>query len=482
MRFLSSSMSASISLSLLLLLLTVTLSLRASHADSSSSWYTTSTIFHYDNDQYHHEDTTMSTRDPKSGTAMDDYRPMLAWMMMHMRAHEHNHQHEEEEEEDNDDDDDDGHSSMLSNAMLPRRTARYHEDDDIATTWRMTVARASPIRTSSSNMRRRVSRASRRRATHSWMTLRGGASVATSSASTSSTSTTTRNSHHVWEHLLVTALVTLVYEGCLGHFLEFAKIVMQTSPPGTTYAQVWCTITASKGLVGIWDGFVPWGVIQSIGKGAVFGLAHAMASSLFVSWAQQGLLSHALAATLAGGLGGGIQGYILSPTLLLKTRVMTNNVFRERMSVFKTSWLSLAIGMDVVRQEGIMALMKGSNMFALKRVFDWASRYYFADVCEALWVTSQHGKPLTLGQKSIASLLGGVASTCVTLPLDVLVAKIQDAKQAGVSKSPLRMVWEEWNEKGWSGMQRAYCQGFIARLLHVCLTTVGTYSIVLGAD
>lgn len=179
-----------------------------------------------------------------------------------------------------------------------------------------------------------------------------------------------------------------------------------------------------------------------------------------------------LALTLAGGIGGGFQGYVLSPTLLLKTRVMTNPVFREKMSLFKTTLLSFTIGFDVVRQEGLLTLMKGSNVFAMKRVFDWATRYYFADLFEATMVAYKKGQALTLAEKSAASFLGGVASTCCTLPLDVLVAKTQDAKKAGVKVSAIQLFNDELKEKGWSGLRQSYMKGFEARLAHVCLTVV----------
>ena len=231
-------------------------------------------------------------------------------------------------------------------------------------------------------------------------------------------------------------------------------------------------ITSEKGISGIWDGFVPWGVVQAVFKGGVFGLAHAIALSLLLPIADQGRLPHQLALTLAGGIGGGFQGYVLSPTLLLKTRVMTNPVFRENMSLWKTSLLSLRIGVDVVQKEGITALMKGSNIFATKRVFDWATRFYFADVCEAVLRGQKGGAPLSATDKIVSSFVGGTLSTLSTLPLDVLVAKTQDAKKAGVKVSALTLFQDELQEKGWSRLCQSYMRGFEARLLHVCFTTV----------
>ena len=153
---------------------------------------------------------------------------------------------------------------------------------------------------------------------------------------------------------------------------------------------------------------------------------------------------------------------------------MTNPVFREKMSLLRTTLLSFAIGFDVVKNEGVMALMKGSNIFALKRVMDWSTRYFFSDMFESMMVNYGFGVNGVLSpkEKIIASLLGGTASTISTLPLDVIVAKSQDAKKAGVKVSPLETFLKDYKEGGFKQLYDANMQGFEARLLHVCMTTV----------
>mmetsp|Transcript_7212 Transcript_7212/g.10977 ORF Transcript_7212/g.10977 Transcript_7212/m.10977 type:complete len:537 (-) Transcript_7212:227-1837(-) len=365
-----------------------------------------------------------------------------------------------DDEEDNDDDND-GHSSMLSNASIRRRNR--------------VVALGSSSTSNVSNNHGSTGRRRRRRLPSQAQQV--GSSAAAAATATSSALLVRGGGASMGsefgKRLMVAALVTLIYEGILGHFLEFIKIVMQTAPPGTGYGDVFKMITAEKGIAGIWDGFVPWGVVQAVAKGGVFGLAHAIATSLLVPLADdRHLLPKQAALTMAGGIAGGFQGFVLSPTLLLKTRVMTNPVFREKMSLVKTTWLSLTIGADVVAHEGILALMKGAKIFATKRVFDWATRYYFSDLFESLMVSHKGGVALTAMEKITASLLGGTASTISTLPLDVLVAKTQDAKKAGVKVSPFQMFKDELEEVGWSGLRKSYMNGFEARLAHVCLTTV----------
>lgn len=288
-------------------------------------------------------------------------------------------------------------------------------------------------------------------------TLRGGSAAAVSS--------------DLSKKLINSAIVTLIFEATIGHILEFFKIVSQTSPPGTTYASVYRDITNEKGIGGLWDGFLPWGVLQSVLKGGVFGLAYAVANTMLKPLAMEGTIPMKLAMALSGGIAGGFQGYVLSPTLLMKTRVMTNEVFRESMSVLQTTWKSLVIGGDIIKTEGLGSLMKGANTFATKRVFDWASRYYFADLFEALFV-SVKGSSLSVTEQIIASLLGGIASTVLTLPLDVLVAKTQDAKKAGVKVSAWKLFSDQLEKEGWVGLRNNYMKGFEARLVHVCLTTV----------
>ena len=126
-----------------------------------------------------------------------------------------------------------------------------------------------------------------------------------------------------------------------------------------------------------------------------------------------------------GGIGGGFQGIVLSPTLLLKTRVMTDPVFRNKMGLAETTRMSAAVGLAVIKKEGASALMKGSMLFSAKRVADWSTRYFFA-------IHAEHrlfGDDATVSKKFSASLLGGLASTLCTIPLDVLVAQVQQVRR-----------------------------------------------------
>jgi hypothetical protein len=288
------------------------------------------------------------------------------------------------------------------------------------------------------------------------------------------------------QHFLISALVTLIFEALLGHSLEFLKILKQTNPT-TPLLTLLKSVTAEKGVLGMWDGFVPWGVLQSIGKGGAFGLARGFVTPPVQSLVASGYLSEGAGKVVVGGLSGGVQGYVLSPTLLLKTRVMTDAAFRVS-DGGSTILKSLAVGSRVVRSEGVSALMKGSNVFATKRVFDWSTRFLFADVIEAYYASYTGSSPTDL-EKMYCSMLGGMVSSVATLPLDALVAKIQDAKKAGAAASPIAMIKAEFEEGGFKGLWNSYMKAWQVRAVHVGLTTVAmktwspmAFQLVFGGE
>ena len=370
----------------------------------------------------------------------------------------------DDDDEDEDDDDNDGHSSMLSNASIRRRVSSaattrsyyYHNGNNNGRSMMNSsekngnsLQKSIPL-LSDNRFRRyfgqRDGSNTSSSALNQVLKVRGGASPSGVALA-----------DDFAKRLVAAALVTVLFEGMIGHILEFFKISMQTAPVGTSYYSILKSITQEKGIAGVWDGFIPWGVVQSVAKGGVFGLAHAVSKEYLNVLVQKGVLSEQIALTMAGGVAGGFQGFVLSPLLLLKTRVMTNPVFREKMSALKTTYLSLAIGLEVVKNEGLLALMKGADVFSLKRVFDWSTRYYFSDFFKAAMVQNGFGVDgaLTRSDKIIASLMGGTASTLCTLPLDVIVAKSQDAKKAGVKVSAWETFMKDYKEGGMKGLYDA---------------------------
>jgi hypothetical protein len=172
------------------------------------------------------------------------------------------------------------------------------------------------------------------------------------------------------------------------------------------------------------DGFVPFGAVQALTKGAVFGGAEVF---FHKALHRVDFLNEGARDVLSGGLAGFAQGLALSPLLLLKTRVMTDPVFRQAIGTpMQQIVQGTKLGARVLTQGEIM---KGSIVFASKRFADWTTRYFFARESERVFYSGR--KDLSSAEKIGAGLMGGALSTLVTIPLDVIVAQVQDKKRAG---------------------------------------------------
>jgi hypothetical protein len=261
------------------------------------------------------------------------------------------------------------------------------------------------------------------------------------------------------------------YELALGHYLEFLKIAKQTQYH-KSYLELTREMVAQKGLKGVWDGFFPWGTIQAIAKGAVFSSAHITARNALQPFVKEKKISSQVAEVIAGGIGGGFQGLALSPLLLLKTRVMTDPIFRTNATLWQTCVGSTRVGMNVIRKEGVAALMKGSIMFSGKRVADWSTRYLFAEGFESLFHSYHPSQKLSTSEKAASSFLGGAMSTVATIPMDVMVAQIQQASKAGQKVSAIDAFRSQMKEGGLMGVLSFSMRGLVARVAHVSLTTV----------
>lgn len=266
--------------------------------------------------------------------------------------------------------------------------------------------------------------------------------------------------------LLIGGVVTVTFEAFAGgHFLEFLKVAKQTSPE-ESYGQIARRITAEKGIIGTLDGFVPWGALQCITKGAVFSFGQASAMQMLYG---NTFMSPQLTMVLTGGIGGFVQGVAMSPMLLLKTRVMTDPSFRKSGGMWATTVSSATIGARVIEREGFMALTKGMGIFSIKRFFDWVTRFGFVEIVQSLVKAQQDGKKLSQSQKIGCALAGGSLSAVSTIPIDVMVATVQQASKAGQGVSAMQIFGERFRD---GTLLTFATRGLVARVAHVALTTL----------
>lgn len=231
----------------------------------------------------------------------------------------------------------------------------------------------------------------------------------------------------------------------------------------------------TKGLIGTLDGFLPWGMLQAVAKGAVFSWGHAQAAVLLHE-VDEKILSKQQKNVLSGGLGGAVQGLIMSPLLLLKTRVMTDPSFRSSGGFAESALASARVGARVISSEGVGALMKGAGLFSAKRFADWTTRFLFVVLIEEAMRETPSAK-LSDTQLVFASLAGGSLSALSTIPIDVVVATTQSAEKAGKKVSLGALLKEKLAEGGVSGSVAFATKGLVARVAHVALTTLAMKTI-----
>jgi hypothetical protein len=284
---------------------------------------------------------------------------------------------------------------------------------------------------------------------------------------------------------MISGLCAWTFELFGGHYIEFLKILKQTNA-GKSYADLSRQMTAQKGLIGILDGYFPWGSIQCFIKGASFGLGQSLALKYL-----EDKTTAFNAQVLSGSVGGCLQGMMISPLVLLKTRVMTDPSFRASGNTLTTAIVSSKLAVNLIQSEGLSVLSKGLGLFTVKRTADWTTRFLFAEMITDSYLSvktksslssasssssssSQHPTSavvLTSYEKGLCSFAGGATSAAATLPIDVLVSTVQDASKAG-QKVKITEVWRnQLQQHGISGLIAFSSRGLVARLVHVGLST-----------
>ena len=123
----------------------------------------------------------------------------------------------------------------------------------------------------------------------------------------------------------------------------------------------------------------------------------------------------------------------------------------------------------MIEKEGFMALTKGMGIFSIKRFFDWVTRFGFVEIVQTAVKAQQDGKKLTQTQKIACALAGGSLSAVSTIPIDVMVATVQQASKAGEGVSAMQVFGERFKD----GTLLAFAtRGLVARVAHVALTTL----------
>ena len=234
--------------------------------------------------------------------------------------------------------------------------------------------------------------------------------------------------------LLGTGAAAILTEMTLfGHPLESIKIIRQaTDKPYKNIVKNLIKESKVNGFKTFYKGYYPWAMIQSTKGIPVLYTQSVVSENLSV------YISNQKTVGVIGGLCGGVaQGFFQTPLQRLKTEAMTMNNNNK----FNSTYLLKKI----FKNNGITGLYRGLIPMTTKKGLDWGVRFMGIENFKERYPEFYKTTP----GKFAAGLFGGFLSL-MTLPFDVMVAKIQKSE----SKTQLRESIIEMKNNGFKGFFR----------------------------
>ncbi|BGP45063.1 hypothetical protein JCM10450v2_000880 [Rhodotorula kratochvilovae] len=233
-----------------------------------------------------------------------------------------------------------------------------------------------------------------------------------------------------WSNIALGGIMNLFEVTTLGQPLEVVKTQMASArgdTMGTALRKVW----GRGGVLGFYQGLIPWAWIEASTKGAVLLFAAAE-----IEGAAMGAGIGPATAGLLGGMGGGVaQAYA---TVGFCTCMKTAEITRSKMAVGgvvpPSTWKLFG---DMWKKDGIRGINKGVNAVALRQMTNWGSRMGFARLTEQ-WIRTTRGIPegkkLDTLDRIAASTVGG-ALGCWNQPIEVVRVEMQSMAKASASEA-----------------------------------------------
>ena len=223
-----------------------------------------------------------------------------------------------------------------------------------------------------------------------------------------------------FSNILLGAGLNLAEVSTLGQPLEVVKTTIAANR-SFSLLQATRHVWSRGGVLGFYQGLIPWAWIEASTKGAVL---------LFVSAeAEYRLRSTGLSGFVAG-MGGGVAGGLAQAYLTMGfcTCMKTVEITRAKQAVLAgAQQTSLQVFRDIFRREGIRGINKGVNAVAIRQMTNWGSRFGFLRLAED-GIKSVTGKgaddKLNAVEKIAASTIGGGLSAW-NQPIEVIRVEMQ---------------------------------------------------------
>ncbi|PWN51115.1 mitochondrial carrier [Violaceomyces palustris] len=279
-----------------------------------------------------------------------------------------------------------------------------------------------------------------------------------------------------WSNIAVGGIMNMFEVTTLGQPLEVLKTQM-ASNRGQTMGQALSTVWSRGGVLGFYQGLIPWAWIEASTKGAVL-----LFTAAEIEKGAKNAGIGAGAAGLLGGMGGGIvQAYAtMGFCTCMKTAEITRHKQAEAGVKPPSTW---AVFGEIYRKEGIKGINKGVNAVAVRQCTNWGSRMGFARLAEtpvrAISGKSEKDK-LSAGERIACSTIGGALGTW-NQPIEVIRVEMQSmAKAEPGSNRPknltiLNTLSYIYKENGIKGLYRGVSP-------RICLGIWQTICMVSFAD
>lgn len=223
-----------------------------------------------------------------------------------------------------------------------------------------------------------------------------------------------------FSNILLGAALNMAEVTTLGQPLEVIKTTMAANRK-MTMAQAFKHVWNRGGVLGFYQGLIPWAWIEASTKGAVLLFVSAEAEYRYKVLGANNFL-----AGMGGGITGGLaQSYLtMGFTTCLKTVEITRS---KQANIGVPQQTSLQVFREIFRKEGIRGINKGVNAVAIRQMTNWGSRFGFSRLAEEA-IRKINGKsetqPLNAVEKILGSVIGGGLSAW-NQPIEVIRVEMQ---------------------------------------------------------
>ncbi|KAI9752779.1 MAG: Mitochondrial DNA replication protein yhm2 [Chaenotheca gracillima] len=223
-----------------------------------------------------------------------------------------------------------------------------------------------------------------------------------------------------FSNLLLGAGLNMFEVTTLGQPLEVVKTTMAANR-GDNFAGALKRVWGRGGVLGYYQGLIPWAWIEASTKGAVL---------LFVASEAEYYAKSFGASDFVSGIGGGITGGVAQAyaTMGFCTCMKTVEITRHKVAQAGVKPPgTFATFMDIYRKEGIKGINKGVNAVAIRQMTNWGSRFGLSRLAEQGirdFTGKAEGQRLSNAEKILASALGGGLSAW-NQPIEVIRVEMQ---------------------------------------------------------